>query len=141
MNVFADSAAWIALYDERDKHHGVAQSAFRRISSQPVVFVMTDYVMAETITMILYRAGHTRAVRFGEWALRSANIRQVRVDVTLWNEAWRLYKMYDDKEFSFVDCLSFIVMRRERLVDAFTFDHHFEQMGFRLWPGLRPGGK
>jgi len=20
------------------------------------------------------------------------------------------------------------------LIDAFTFDHHFEQMGFRLWP-------
>jgi hypothetical protein len=135
MNVFADSAAWIALYDERDKYHRVAQSAFRRISSQPAVFVMTDYVIAETITMILYRAGHARAVRFGEWALRSVNVRQIRVDVTLWNEAWHLFKKYDDKEFSFTDCASFVVMRRERLVDAFTFDHHFEQMGFRLWPG------
>jgi predicted nucleic acid-binding protein len=141
MNLFADSSAWIALYDERDKYHVAAQSAFRQLGRQPAVFVMTDYVMAETMTMILYRAGHARAVRFGEWALRSINVRQVRVDMALWNEAWRLFKMYDDKDFSFVDCTSFAIMRREHLADAFTFDHHFGQMGFRLWPGLRPGGK
>ena len=135
MNIFADSSAWIALYDDQDKYHVPAQQAFRRLSSQTVVFVMTDYVIAETATMILYRAGHARAVRFGEWVLRSVNVRQVRVDVALWNEAWRLFKMYDDKEFSFVDCASFAAMRREHLADAFTFDHHFTQMGFRLWPG------
>ena len=135
MNIYADSSAWIALYDERDKYHALAQQAFRRLSSQTVVFVMTDYVIAETATLILYRAGHARAVRFGEWALHSVNVRQVRVDVALWSEAWHLFKKYDDKDFSFIDCASFVVMRRERLVDAFTFDHHFEQMGFRLWPG------
>ncbi len=137
MNLFADSAAWIALYDERDKYHAVARAAFQRLGSQSVVFVMTDYVFAEAATLILYRAGHARAVRFGEWALHSPNVRQVRLDVDLWNEAWQLFKRYDDKEFSFVDCASFVVMRREHLIDAFTFDRHFEQMGFRLWPGMK----
>jgi predicted nucleic acid-binding protein len=137
MNLFADSAAWIALYDDRDKYHAVARDAFLRLTSRAVVFVITDYVIAEAATLILYRAGHARAVRFGEWALHSPNIRQVRIDAGLWDEAWRLFKKYDDKEFSFVDCASFIVMRREHLVDAFTFDRHFEQMGFRLWPGLK----
>ena len=42
--------------------------------------------------------------------------------------------MYDDKDFSFTDCTSFVMMRRLKIVDAFTADHHFEQMGFRLWP-------
>lgn len=137
MNLFADSAAWIALCDERDKYHAVAHAAFQRLVSQAVVFVMTDYVFAEAATLILYRAGHARAVRFGEWALHSPNVRQVRVDVDLWADAWQLFKKYDDKEFSFVDCTSFIVMRREHLIDAFTFDRHFEQMGFRLWPGMK----
>ena len=137
MNLFADSAAWIALCDERDKYHAVAHAAFQRLVSQAVVFVMTDYVFAEAATLILYRAGHARAVRFGEWALHSPNVRQVRVDVDLWADAWQLFNKYDDKEFSFVDCTSFIVMRREHLIDAFTFDRHFEQMGFRLWPGMK----
>ena len=71
----------------------------------------------------------------GDWLLSSPRVRLIRADIDLWSETWRLFKRYDDKEFSFVDCLCFVVMRRERLVDAFTFDHHFEQMGFRLWPG------
>ena len=135
MKIFADSSAWIALYDERDKYHAPARQAFQRLSSQTVVFVMTDYVIAETATLILYRDGHARAVRFGEWALHSVNVHQVRIDGALWNEAWRLFKTYDDKEFSFIDCASFVAMRREHLVDAFTYDRHFTQMGFRLWPG------
>ncbi len=135
MNLFADSSAWIALYDENDKYHAQAQQAFRRLLDQSVVFLVTDYIIAETATMVLYRAGHARAVRFGEWALRSANVRQIRVDNALWNEAWHLFKKYDDKDFSFIDCASFVAMRRQRVVDAFTFDRHFAQMGFRLWPG------
>ena len=135
MNLFADSSAWIALYDENDKYHMRAQQAFRHLLDQSVVFVMTDYVIAETATMVLYRAGHARAVRFGEWALHSGNVRQVRLESATWSEAWRMFKMYDDRDFSFVDCTSFVVMRREHLVNAFTFDHHFAQMGFRLWPG------
>ncbi len=71
----------------------------------------------------------------GDWLLNSRRVRLIRADVDLWSETWRLFKRFDDGEFSFVDCLSFAVMRRERLVDAFTFDRHFEQIGFRLWPG------
>ncbi|MBI5054401.1 MAG: type II toxin-antitoxin system VapC family toxin, partial [Chloroflexi bacterium] len=41
---------------------------------------------------------------------------------------------YNDKQYSFTDCTSFVVMQKRKLRDAFTFDHHFEQMGFRLWP-------
>jgi hypothetical protein len=62
-------------------------------------------------------------------------VRLARVGVAEWEEAWRLFQQYDDKSFSFTDCTSFILMRRLKLRDAFTFDHHFAQMGFRLWPG------
>src|SRR5947208_15640855 len=34
-----------------------------------------------------------------------------------------------DKEWSFTDCISFIVMENGGLTDAFTTDHHFEQAG------------
>jgi hypothetical protein len=70
----------------------------------------------------------------GDWILQSPRVKLIRLDVDLWNEAWRLFKLYDDKDFSFTDCASFAVMRHARLRDAFTFDHHFEQAGFRLWP-------
>ncbi len=135
MNLLADSAAWLALYDRGDKYHTRAQLAFRELAERKVTFVVTDYLIAESITLIMGRAGHAIAVLCGDWLLSSPRVRLIRVDIDLWIEAWRLFKRYDDKSFSFVDCLSFVVMRRERLVDAFTFDRHFTQMGFRLWPG------
>jgi len=43
--------------------------------------------------------------------------------------AWKLFKKHDDKEFSFTDCTSFVVMERLGLLYAFAFDEHFEQTG------------
>ena len=57
-----------------------------------------------------------------------------RVSESVWNEAWALFREYDDKDFSFTDCTSFVVMGQPKLSDVFGFDHHFEQIGFRLWP-------
>jgi predicted nucleic acid-binding protein len=137
MIIFGDSAGWLAAYDARDKYHAAASQVFQMLIDQPVTFVVTDYVIAETLTLMLGRLGHRKAVAFGEWLMNSQQVRQIRVDLDLWEDAWQLFKKYDDKDFSFVDCASFIVMRREHVVDAFTFDRHFEQMGFRLWPGMK----
>jgi predicted nucleic acid-binding protein len=46
--------------------------------------------------------------------------------------AWKLFKQYSDKDFSFTDCTSFVVMRQLGLSEVFTNDHHFEQMGFTI---------
>lgn len=135
MNLLADSAAWLALYDRGDKYHARAQRAFRELAERKVSFIITDYLIAESITLLMGRAGHATAVMCGEWLLNSPRVHVIRADIDLWNGTWRLFKRYNDKEFSFVDCLSFAVMQREHLTDAFTFDHHFTQMGFRLWPG------
>src|SRR5512143_64452 len=135
MILLGDSAGWLAMYDERDKYHHAAKRSFNAVLDQQISFLVTDYLIAETLTLMLGRLGHRKTVAFGEWLLSTPLVQQVRLDIDLWNEAWHLFKKYDDKKFSFTDYTSFAVIRSERLVDAFTFDHHFEQMGFRLWPG------
>ena len=35
-----------------------------------------------------------------------------------------------DKEWSLVDCASFVVMQQRGLTEVLTTDHHFEQAGF-----------
>lgn len=47
------------------------------------------------------------------------------------DEAWEMFKRYSDKALSFTDCTSFVVMRHRRIQEAFTNDHHFEQVGFQ----------
>ncbi len=54
----------------------------------------------------------------------------VHVDAALDGKAWQLLKERQDKEWSLVDCSSFVIMRQRDLTEALTTDHHFEQAGF-----------
>ena len=44
--------------------------------------------------------------------------------------AWEILEHYDTAGFSFTDCTSFAVMRILSIGKAFTFDAHFDIMGF-----------
>ena len=54
----------------------------------------------------------------------------VHIDPSLDEAAWKLFGDRLDKEWSLVDCASFVVMQQRGLTDALTADHHFEQAGF-----------
>src|SRR5258707_1025182 len=49
-------------------------------------------------------------------------------------KARHLFFRYADKEFSFTDCTSFVVMQQLKLKHALTTDRHFKQMGFQTVP-------
>jgi len=45
--------------------------------------------------------------------------------------AWEVFEKFNkDKDWSFTDCTSKVVMERLGIREAFAFDHHFDQMGF-----------
>jgi predicted nucleic acid-binding protein len=46
--------------------------------------------------------------------------------------SWEYFKRADLHKLSAVDATSFVIMRREQIRLAFTFDHHFAVVGFRL---------
>jgi predicted nucleic acid-binding protein len=52
------------------------------------------------------------------------------VDARLDAQAWQLLVDRPDKEWSLVDCASFVVMQNAKLTKALTTDPHFEQAGF-----------
>lgn len=134
MKLFLDSAALQALYARNDKYHPLAAQALKDLANQAVTFWVTDYVFDEAVTLIQNRIGPLAAHQCGEWLRTSARVRLARINVEQWEAAWSMFKHYDDQAFSFTDCTSFVVMRHLKLYEAFTFDQHFKQMGFRLWP-------
>lgn len=128
--IFADASGWIALNSRRDQLNRVSVEVNRALLQRGVRYVTTNFVLDETYTGLRTRVSHQAAVDFGERIRSSRTIQVVYVTEELEEEAWNLFKGYSDKEFSFTDCTSFVVMRRLGLVEAFTGDHHFEQMGF-----------
>ncbi len=47
-----------------------------------------------------------------------------------WTEAWTAYERGQPGDPGIVDCISFVVMRRLGLAEAFTNDGHFAAAGF-----------
>jgi predicted nucleic acid-binding protein len=136
VKLFVDTSAWAALYDASDKYHLYATQGVSNLVGHSVSFVTTDYVLDETVTLLMKRNGKHAAVRYGKWVLTAENIELVYIDNNIWQSAWEMFQSYDDKQWAFTDCTSFVLMRQHNLHRAFTFDRHFEQAGFQLWPGM-----
>ena len=43
-------------------------------------------------------------------------------------------KKYADKQLSLTDCVSFVLMEKQRLKTAFTFDDDLRKAGFEMVP-------
>lgn len=99
------------------------------------LFYTTDYILDETLTLLRTRVDHKAAVEFGRIILSSRVVKVLPIIGERWRKAWRLFVKYEDKNFSFTDCTSFVVMKELRLPAALAFDHHFSQMGFITVPG------
>ena len=136
MRLFIDTSGWVGLFDQSDKYHAASAQNWRQFENEKAHLTTTDYVVDETLTHLLYKCGHYQAVRFGNWVQNSVNVNLVTIDAVLWQDAWEMFQAYEDKAWAFTDCTSFVLMRQQRLWRAFSFDEHFVQAGFQLWPGL-----
>ena len=130
MKLFVDTSAWLAMNDSRDQHHDESMAGAALIKSKRIDLITSDYVIDESLTIIRLRLSHRAAVLFGESVLKSGivTIENVKAEDRL--AAWELFRKYSDKEFSFTDCTSFVLMKRMKLNKSFTFDNHFVRMGF-----------
>ena len=135
--IFVDTWAWYALTDRSDTNHLRAQSTNDALLDAGHTFVTTNFVLAETITLIRYNLHHAAAVRFRTTVHQLVDARLielVRIDEAHEAVAWEIFEKYHDQKLSYVDCTSFAVMRALKLTHVFTADHHFATLGFILVP-------
>lgn len=135
--LLVDTAGWMACADSADPAH--LRSCAARDSAleagQPLV--TTDFVVDETLTLIRLRLGLDAAHAWWQQIDGSPRLRWERIDSDRFETARNLFFQYRNKDFSFTDCTSFVIMRELRLTHALTTDRHFRQMGFETLPGPR----
>jgi predicted nucleic acid-binding protein len=132
--LFVDTAGWVACADAADPAHTQAAAARDRWLEQGGLLVTTDYVADETLTLLRLRLGLDATEEWWRQVDSSTRLRWELVTPTRADKARELFFRYRDKEFSFTDCASFVVMRELKLREALTTDHHFAQAGFTLLP-------
>ena len=133
--LFVDTAGWMACADEADCTHKSSCAARDAALEEGQVLVTTDYVMDETLTLIGKRLGLAAAEAWWEQVEGSSRLRWEWIGMPRSERARHLFFRYRDKDYSFTDCTSFVVMQELKLKQALTTDDHFRQMGFQVLPG------
>lgn len=125
-----DSAGFFALWDAGDEHHAAAIRLQEELVRKRRRFFTTEYVVDETVTLLLVRHSHNAAVDFLDTVERSEALRLEWINPERFHAAAILFRKHADKAWSFTDCVSFATMHELRIRDAFTTDQHFSQAGF-----------
>lgn len=128
--IFIDTSGLVALFDSRDTNHKAARAAWQKVQASEEPLLLTDHIIAETVTLLRRRAGFQAAQRVGQRLLSGALGEIVYVDESLLRRAFSLLEKYGDQDLSLVDCSSFAVMKHRRIIHAFTFDDDFRAVGF-----------
>jgi hypothetical protein len=130
LKVFLDTGAFLALADEDDDHHTAAKSIYAELLQTSAQLLTSNFVLSETYTLIRSKVSHRAAVEFMK-GFDQTGIRVLRVSEANEQTAKAIFIRYDDKDFSFVDCTSFVLIDHHKLDHAFAFDAHFRQYRFK----------
>jgi hypothetical protein len=132
--LFVDTAGWLACADIADPAHVKAAAARDTWLQEGGLLVTTDYVADETLTLLRVRLGLATAEEWWQLVDSSPRLRWEYVSLARSDKARAFFFRYRDKEFSFTDCTSFVIMRELKLQGVLTTDHHFTQAGFLTLP-------
>ena len=64
--LFVDTSAYFALTDKRDENHEAAAHFIHQFIRERTELLTTNYIIAETHTLLLNRIGYTTALQVGE---------------------------------------------------------------------------
>src|SRR5260221_13983181 len=127
--MFVDTSAYFALADVSEAKHVAALGAGQRFGHEAAEFYTTNFIAAEMYALVLTRVGRATAIRMLD-RLYASSTRIVRATEGDETRAREILRHNQDKQYSYVDAISFAVMQRLHIRLAWTYDQHFAQFGF-----------
>ena len=132
--VFVDTGVWYAMADKSDQYHKKATEYTKKLVTSNINFVTTNLVVHETLMLLSRKTSKAAAIKFLDMIYSQDNIEIIENEDSIEQKAYRIFKKYADQDFSITDCLSFVIMKENRIKKAFTFDKHFKIMKFTVIP-------
>ena len=130
--VFVDTGVWFALLVAKDPNHQRTTEWFVNLSEQVIT---SDYVVDETLTLLLMRGERKKAIEFGNLVIVGSLANLHKISEDQFNRSWILFQTLSDAGLSFTDCTSHIVASDLNVPRVASFDHHFQTTGrFLLVP-------
>jgi uncharacterized protein len=136
--VFLDTVGLLALWDEDDQWHEPAEAAFALIASKRAPAIVTSFVLLECGDAAARRPYREQVCVLREQLERVGAVVSPTGDD--WTEAWDAYRQSVAGEAGIVDHVSFVVMRRLGIRQAFANGEHQQSLPglLRTAEGRRP---
>lgn len=132
MNIFIDTAAFMAMLSASDQFHLMSKKVWGEILYADTSLYSSNYVLLETTALLQHRIGIEAVRVFESDILPVINI--IWVDETIHNRAMSILLSANRRNLSLVDCSSLEIIRGLGLDTVFTFDTHFQEQGIRVIP-------
>jgi predicted nucleic acid-binding protein len=128
--VFLDTVGLLAVWDASDQWHAAADAAYQELLKQARPLVTTPFVLLECGNAAARRPYRTRVNVLRQSLVQEGLLIEPTAEEV--EEAWAAYDRCDAAQAGIVDQVSFVVMRRLGLTEAFTNDRHFQAAGFTV---------
>ena len=129
---FADTWFWIGLLHEPDQHHKVATAIYKKIGRSQIV--TSEMILTEVLNVFRKFGPRWRTIccDYIDLLRTRAEILVVAQTSDYFQHGVAKYRRHRDKEWSLVDCTSFLIMDEYGIRSALTGDRHFAQAGYTL---------
>jgi uncharacterized protein len=131
-SLFIDTSGWASLYIPTENYHLLSVQVFQSSRQRHQSLITTNYVLAELVALLYspFRTPRLRIFEIIDSIKKASFVQLIHIDSTIDTLAWEMCKVRPDKNWSLVDCTSFVVMQQSGIQEALTTDHHFEQANF-----------
>ncbi len=135
--IYVDTSAFYALMDRSDLYHESAKALWPSLLESHIHLTTSNYIVAETVTLIQYRLGFEAAA---VWYKDILGVLEVCwVNEAVHRHAYELWMSLGRQNCSLIDCVSFTAMNQRGIEKAFCFKERYVKHGYKVLPG-REGG-
>lgn len=130
--IFIDTGAFIAQYFTKDSHHIKALEILEKIEKSNLRCFTSNFVLDETFTLLGRWAGYKFAVEKVRIIFSSTRLVILRPNEEDEVKALNYFEKFADQAVSYTDCISFVLLKNQKISKVFSFDNHFVMAGFQL---------
>lgn len=132
VNLFVDTSGWGNLVDKSQPYHSLMVQLYRSAKQQNRRLITSNYIITEVVALFTspLKLPRHQIISFVNSLKTSSYVEIIHINQEIDDLAWNLLSNREDKQWSLVDCSSFIIMNQNNILEALTNDVHFEQAGF-----------
>lgn len=127
-DVFLDTVGLLAIWNNQDQWHSAADAVYQLLRQNSRRLLTTPLVLWECGNAAARHPFRSRVNRLRQKLIQEGLLVEPRLQEI--EDAWSAYDLGYAARAGIVDQVSFTVMRRLGINEAFTNDRHFQAAGF-----------